>query len=70
MANAARQDRHRILILKADDFARGRNFENWLRFFAWLVIGLFFYFFYGRHNSQLATAKLAAASDSAGGGTP
>jgi len=35
--------------------------ENWLRFFAWLVIGLFFYFFYGRSHSQLATANAAKA---------
>lgn len=31
--------------------------ENWLRFFAWLAIGLVFYFFYGRNHSQLASAK-------------
>jgi len=33
--------------------------ENWLRFFAWLIIGLFFYFLYGRHHSQMATANAA-----------
>lgn len=33
--------------------------ENWLRFFAWLIIGLVFYFFYGRHHSQMATANAA-----------
>ena len=26
--------RHRLLNIKADDFARSRNFENWTRFFA------------------------------------
>jgi basic amino acid/polyamine antiporter, APA family len=32
--------------------------ENWLRFFGWLIIGLVFYFFYGRNHSQLATANV------------
>ncbi|HKS82499.1 MAG TPA: amino acid permease [Candidatus Acidoferrales bacterium] len=36
--------------------------ENWLRFFTWLIIGLVFYFFYGRHHSQLSNEKLAAAA--------
>jgi basic amino acid/polyamine antiporter, APA family len=38
--------------------------ENWLRFFIWLLIGLFLYFFYGRHNSQLAKeqAQMGAAA--------
>ena len=36
--------------------------ENWLRFFVWLLIGLCVYHFYGRKHSELATAKLHAAS--------
>jgi APA family basic amino acid/polyamine antiporter len=36
--------------------------ENWIRFFVWLVIGLFVYHFYGRKHSELANAKLQAAS--------
>ena len=28
---------------------------TWLRFFAWLVIGLVIYFFYSRHHSEFAT---------------
>ncbi|MBI2678194.1 MAG: amino acid permease [Candidatus Koribacter versatilis] len=34
---------------------------NWLRFFAWLGIGLVIYFFYGRHRSEFSSAKLPAA---------
>jgi APA family basic amino acid/polyamine antiporter len=40
--------------------------ENWIRFFVWLVIGLFVYYFYGRKHSELATAKLQAAAPSKG----
>ncbi len=29
---------------------------NWLRLVVWLVIGLFVYFFYGRHNSRIQQA--------------
>jgi APA family basic amino acid/polyamine antiporter len=37
--------------------------ENWIRFFVWLVIGLFVYRFYGRKHSELATARLQARSE-------
>jgi len=30
--------------------------ETWLRFFVWLVIGLFIYFLYGRKRTALANA--------------
>jgi APA family basic amino acid/polyamine antiporter len=33
--------------------------DNWLRLAVWLLIGLVIYFFYGRHNSVMATATLA-----------
>ena len=36
--------------------------ENWLRFFAWLLIGLCVYHFYGRKHSGLSNAKLEAAA--------
>jgi APA family basic amino acid/polyamine antiporter len=32
---------------------------NWLRLFAWLVLGLCIYFFYGRHHSHLGRALRA-----------
>ena len=35
--------------------------ENWLRFFVWLIIGLFVYHQYGRKHSQLSNANLAAS---------
>jgi APA family basic amino acid/polyamine antiporter len=31
----------------------GLPIMNWLRFFSWLIIGLVFYYFYGRRNSTL-----------------
>jgi APA family basic amino acid/polyamine antiporter len=36
---------------------------NWARLIIWLIIGLFIYFFYGRHHSkvQAAIAENAAA---------
>lgn len=36
--------------------------ENWVRFFVWLIIGLFVYYFYGRKHSGLATAAIGAAA--------
>jgi len=40
----------------------GLPIMNWIRFFVWLVIGLFVYQFYSRKHSELATAKLQAAA--------
>ncbi len=33
----------------------GLPITNWIRFFSWLVIGLFVYHFYGHKHSTLAT---------------
>jgi basic amino acid/polyamine antiporter, APA family len=41
----------------------GLTVTNWIRFFTWLVIGLVFYYFYGRKHSELSTAKLKAISE-------
>jgi basic amino acid/polyamine antiporter, APA family len=35
----------------------GLGWTNWLRLIVWLVIGLFFYFGYGRNHSRLGTAE-------------
>jgi APA family basic amino acid/polyamine antiporter len=32
----------------------GLTILNWVRFFAWLIIGLIIYFFYSRHHSEFA----------------
>ena len=29
------------------------GWQNWVRLFGWLLIGLFIYFLYGRHHSHL-----------------
>jgi APA family basic amino acid/polyamine antiporter len=34
----------------------GLGWTNWLRLIVWLIIGLVFYFSYGRKHSRLATA--------------
>ncbi|MCY7422173.1 MAG: amino acid permease [Chitinophagaceae bacterium] len=34
------------------------SYTNWLRFVIWLIIGLFIYFLYGRHNSRLGKNEL------------
>ena len=41
----------------------GLGWTNWLRLFVWLVIGLVFYFAYGRKHSRVQAA-LAAAKES------
>ncbi len=35
----------------------GLEILTWIRFFAWLVIGLLIYFFYSRHRSEFAPAR-------------
>ncbi len=39
----------------------GLPIMNWLRFFAWLAIGLVIYFFYSRRHSEFAANGLAAS---------
>ena len=38
----------------------GLPITNWIRFFVWLIIGLFVYYFYGRRHSELATVRAGA----------
>jgi basic amino acid/polyamine antiporter, APA family len=40
----------------------GLPITNWIRFFVWLVIGLFVYHYYGRKHSELSTARTQAAA--------
>src|SRR4029077_1185762 len=54
-----------ITILTCLLLMAGLPILNWLRFFAWLLIGLFVYYFYSRKHSQLATASMPAAKGGA-----
>lgn len=45
----------------------GLTITNWIRFFAWLVIGLVIYHFYGRRRSELALEQVAAQGKSSEG---
>jgi APA family basic amino acid/polyamine antiporter len=40
----------------------GLPIMNWLRFFAWLAIGLLIYFFYSRRHSEFAPKGLPVGS--------
>jgi APA family basic amino acid/polyamine antiporter len=54
-----------ITILTCLLLMAGLPIMNWLRFFAWLLIGLLVYYFYSRKHSQLATASMPAAKGGA-----
>jgi APA family basic amino acid/polyamine antiporter len=43
-----------VTILTCLLLMAGLPITNWIRFFVWLIIGLFLYYFYGRRHSQLA----------------
>ena len=44
------------------------GWENWLRLFVWLAVGLVIYFTYGRHRSTLALRRELAATGASGRG--
>ncbi len=39
----------------------GLPITNWIRFFVWLIIGLFIYILYSRHHSEFAAGEIAKA---------
>ena len=47
-------------ILVCGSMIYGLGWTNWLRLAGWLVIGLFFYFGYGKSHSKLETESQAA----------
>jgi basic amino acid/polyamine antiporter, APA family len=49
-------------ILVCGSMIYGLGWTNWLRLAVWLVIGLVFYFSYGRSHSHLAQAQAGAAA--------
>ncbi|HEY0701906.1 MAG TPA: amino acid permease [Candidatus Acidoferrales bacterium] len=49
-----------VTILTCLLLMAGLPITNWIRFFVWLIIGLCFYYSYGRKNSQLCDANIAA----------
>ena len=51
-----------ITILTCLLLMAGLPITNWIRFFVWLIIGLCFYYSYGRKRSQLSDANLQAAA--------
>jgi APA family basic amino acid/polyamine antiporter len=54
-----------VTILTCLLLMAGLPITNWIRFFVWLIIGLFVYYFYGRRHSELAAEN--SAPPSAGG---
>ena len=51
-----------VTILTCLLLMAGLPITNWIRFFVWLLIGLCFYYSYGRRHSQLSDANLQAAA--------
>jgi len=52
-----------VTILACLLLMAGLPITNWIRFFVWLLIGLCFYYFYGRRNSQLSDANIKADAE-------
>jgi basic amino acid/polyamine antiporter, APA family len=52
-----------ITILTCLLLMAGLPITNWIRFFVWLLIGLIFYYFYGRRHSQLSDANIQADAE-------
>jgi APA family basic amino acid/polyamine antiporter len=50
-----------VTILTCLLLMAGLPIMNWIRFFVWLVIGLFVYYFYSRKHSALSNANILAA---------
>ena len=52
-----------VTILTCLLLMAGLPITNWIRFFVWLLIGLVFYYFYGRRHSQLSDANIKAGAE-------
>ena len=52
-----------VTILTCLLLMAGLPITNWIRFFVWLLIGLCFYYFYGRRHSQLSDVNIKADAD-------
>jgi basic amino acid/polyamine antiporter, APA family len=52
-----------VTILTCLLLMAGLPITNWIRFFVWLLIGLVFYYFYGRRHSQLSDANIQADAE-------
>src|ERR1700733_11789609 len=52
-----------VTILTCLLLMAGLPITNWIRFFVWLLIGLCFYYAYGRRHSQLSDANIKADAD-------
>jgi APA family basic amino acid/polyamine antiporter len=48
-------------IVVCGSMVYGLGWTNWVRLAVWLVIGLVFYFTYGRSHSRLAQPEAAAS---------
>jgi len=46
-------------VLVCGSMIYGLGWTNWLRLIVWLIIGLVFYFSYGKNHSKLATPEVA-----------
>jgi APA family basic amino acid/polyamine antiporter len=51
-------------ILVCGAMIYGLGWTNWLRLVVWLVVGLLFYFTYGRRHSRLNTGEMAVPAAS------
>lgn len=54
-----------VTILTCLLLMAGLPIMNWIRFFVWLVIGLFVYYFYSRKHSALSNANILKAKQGA-----
>jgi APA family basic amino acid/polyamine antiporter len=54
-------------VLVCSSMIYGLGWTNWMRLLVWLIIGLIFYFLYGRRHSQVQGMLQGAPSPSPAG---